>query len=474
MTGLNLFGLRAFLPEAILLVLTLAALPAGVFRHPYFAKINANRLVFSGLILSLLFLFVFPAFPTGTMPTEAPYVLFVREMLLITGITAMAYGVSWLQYKKFSRFEYGVLLSFSLFGLMLAVSAEDFMMMFLGLEAAQTPLCFMIAYKRQGERSTEAGAKYVIVAMLSSAFLMFGISVLYVCTGSVAFSQIAAADKALIMPSFLMGVVFVVSGLFLRLGAAPFHAWRADVYEGAPTPVTAFMGMTVRIGLLAVMARVILKAFPGLDFFWDPVLSCVALFSIFVGGFGALVQTNIKRLCAYTVIAADGFALLALSASDASAFLFFLTTDAVLTAGLFAIVLSLRIGGDLSEEIRTLSGQARVKPVRGALFSLIFLGIAGLPPFAGFYGRFFVFKECVQDGRFAAVFAAMTGALVLAYVYLKIIRQIYFLPPKEELSAASGMMRAAIWVAALFSLLLTARAGSLWSVVKAAAVMGGG
>lgn len=474
MTGLNLLSLRVFLPETVLLALTLAALPAGVFRHPYFAKLNANRLVFAGLISALFFLFAFPTLPPGIMLEEAPYALFVKKMLLMTGITAMAYGVSWLKYKKFSRFEYGILLSFSLFGLMLAVSAEDFMMMFLGLETAQTPLCFMIAYKRQGERSTEAGAKYVIVAMLSSVFLMFGISVLYVCTGSVAFEQIAAADKAFILPSFMLGVVFVVSGLFLRLGAAPFHAWRADVYEGAPTPVTAFMGMTVRIGLLAVTARVILEAFSGLDFFWDSVLPAVALFSIFVGGFGALVQTNIKRLCAYTLIAADGIALLALPGSDTSAFLFFLTVDAVLTAGLFAIVLSLRIGGDLSEEIRTLAGQARVKPVRGALFSLIFLGITGLPPFAGFYGRFFVFKECLQDGHAAAVFAAMTGALVLAYVYLKIIRQIYFLPPKEELSAASGMMRAAIWTAALFSLLLTAQAGALWSVVKAAAVVGGG
>lgn len=466
-------------PEVFLLFFAIWALIIGVYHIPYFARLNSNRLVYVGFMGALILLFIIHIMPDGIYFGKRFFVLdsyavFVKRVLLFFGIIVLAYAIDWLKYKKFSRFEYSVLLAFSVAGMMMAVSAESFLMLFLGLELAQTPLCFMVSYKRQGERSTEAGAKYILLSILSSGLFLFGVSVIFVCLGTFNYDSIASAQIDEVLPSVLLGSIFVFAGLAFRIGLVPFHAWAADTYEGAPTPVTAFIGIMHRLFLLAVLARILWVPLSQIAPYWQPALAVIALLCVLGGALGALMQTNIKRLAAYTILSSNGFALLALVSNGMASFLFFLVVDTLLLSGLFAIILSLRIGGNLSEYVQTLSGQARLKPVRGALFTLIFLGLTGLPPFAGFWGRFFIFHESILAEHLYVPVLAMIGSLITAFVYLRIIRQIYFSAPKDDLLPAPEPMRSVILAVALISVFMLVFASPLWLSVQRVSFSVGG
>lgn len=464
-------------PETILLLCTVAALIAGLYSQVRSARKTVNKLIYFGFITAFLSLFLIDVPRSGLYVGEHSfildgYALFFKKLILPAAVVVLAFGSDWLSFKKYYRFEYGILVSFSVLGMMVTVSADDFLMQFLGLEMMNLPLVFLASYKRQGIRSTEAGMKYVIMSILSSGLYLFGVSVIYACLGTIDFSQIAAAEKEAILPALLWGVSFVSAGLFMRLGVVPFHAWLADVYEGAPSPVTALFGILVPLPVMAAMARIVLHPFGGLDYFWQPLLIVICAASVFAGAFGAMLQTNIKRLTAYTVISLNGFALAALIDQNASGLLFFLAVNAVLVAGVFGIMLSLRIGEELSEEIHVLTGQGRVKPMRGAFFSLIFLGLTGIPPFAGFWTRFILFEENIAIGFPVVAVLLMLGSLVLAYIYLKLIRQMYFSTARDELLPASAPCRTVILVSVIFSAVFIVFAEGLWQAASAA-VMGG-
>ncbi len=461
------------LPETILFFFALLSLPAGVYAAPAKAKQKADRLIYTGMLSAFAVLCLIDV-PAGGLSIDFPgfvldrFALWLKKNLLIGGTAALAFASDWLKYKKYSRFEFAPLLAFCMTGMMLVVSARTFLVQFLGLEMMHFPLLFLTAYKRQGERSTEAGTKYVVMVFLSSGLYLFGVSVLYACLGTLDFDRLAAADKRAIMPALLWGLSFIAAGLFLKIGAAPFHSWAADVYEGAPSPVTALFAMLVRLPVIAALARVVLEPFASLTFYWQPVLSAVAVLSVCIGGFGAIVQTNIKRLTAYTVIVLNGFALSALVVRSAVLLQFALTIDLVMLAGMSAVVLSLRIGEELSEEIRVLSGQGQTKPVRGGLFALIFLGLAGAPPFAGFWTRFWLFKETAVSGMIFFSVLLMLGGLLIMYVYLKLIRQMYMVPAKEELSFAPAPMKVVIVLSAVLSAVSFVAAEPLLHAVHAA------
>lgn len=471
--------LMPVLPEIAVLLSAIAALFAGLFSsRPYFSKIIVHRLIYTGLISAFVLLFIIKV-PESGLYIEKPlfildgYAVLIKKIILIAGFFSVAFASDWLQYKKYFRFEAAVLIAFSIFGMMLTVSAGSFLSQFLGLEVMQAPLLFLVAYKRRGERSTEAGAKYVITALLGSALYLFGVSVIYACLGTVDFPLIALANKKDVLMPLLWGISFMTAGFFLKIGIVPFHAWLSDVYEGAPAPFTAFFGSVVRLPLLTAFARVVLGPFESLSFFWIPVLSFAVIASVCIGAFGAMIQTNIKRLAAYTVLVSSGFALSALIAGNAPSLLFFLVVDTFLMLGLFSIMLSLRVGGDLYEDLQALVGQGNAKPVRGALFSLVFLGITGLPPFGGFWSRFFLFEKNIQTGHLSLVILLLLGSILLAYVYLKQIRLMYFSSAKEELLPAPKAMKFAMWFAVLVSVLLVAFVEPLWQVVLNAVLVNG-
>ncbi len=459
------------LPESVMLLFTLSGVLIGVCSPASKAKQTVNKIICAGLVCALISACLIKERNIGFSGFILDdFALWLKKILLIASFAALIFAADWLKYKKYSRFEFAVLVGFSVVGMMVTISAENFLVQFLGLEMMHFPLLFLTAYKRQGERSTEAGTKYVVMVFLSSGLYLFGVSVLYACLGTLDFNQLALSDKNEIMPAVLWGLSFVVAGLCLKIGAAPFHSWIADVYEGAPSPVTALFAMVVRLPVIAALARIALGPFGELTFFWQPVLAAIALLSVIIGGFGAIVQTNIKRLTAYSVIVLNGFSLAALIVQNSALLQFSLTVDVVLFGGMSAIVLSLRIAEDLSEGIRVLSGQGQFKPVRGALFSLIFLGFSGAPPFAGFWTRFCLFKETVLNGMVFFSVTLMFGGLLMMYVYLKLIRQMYMTPAKEELSPAPFAMKIVIVFAAVTSALSFVTADPLLTAVQSAAL----
>ena len=390
----------------------------------------------------------------------------IKTMLLASASFSAAFGADWLAYKRFSRGEYAALLAFCVAGMMIAVSANDFLTLFLGLEAAQMPLIFLTAYKRHGERSTEAGVKAVLATMISSGLFLFGVSVIYVCLGTTDFSRIAAADKTAAMPALLTGVTFLTAGFFIKAGVSPFHLWLPDVYEGAPAPVTAFYGTTVRLGVLAAFARMITVPFGDMGVYWQPVSEAAALLSVFGGALGLLVQTNIKRFSAYAVVMTNGIAVAAAALGGFQVFVLFIGINTVLLTGLFAVMLSLRVGGDLSEELKTLKGQGRANAERGALFSLVFLGLLGLPPLAGFWAYFAVWKAGFESGSAVVVALLAIGNILPAYVFLKIVRQMYFFESSDDLNPAPEPMKLAIVLSAATSVFLPFFLGGLGHLIE--------
>ena len=466
------------LPETLLFLSVVLSLIVAVYTSSGRAKARADRFVYVGLLASFCTLCLIKVPDAGLFTDNRLFVLdkfsvWLKKLILLGAFIGMLFGVDWLKYKKYTRFEFAPLLGFSVTGMMLTISSDSFLMQFLGLEMMHFPLLFLTAYKRVGERSTEAGTKYVVVMFLSSGLYLFGVSVIYACLGTMDFLKIAAADKNEIMSALLWGISFITAGMLLKIGAAPFHSWVADVYEGAPSPVTALFAMIVRTGVIAAFARIVLGPFADLSFYWRPVLMTVGLLSVGIGSFGAIVQISIKRLTAYTAIVLNGFSLSVLIAGGTSLLLMLLTTDLILTAGMAAIVLSLRIGDELNEKIKVLNGQGQSKPVRGALFSLIFLGISGAPPFAGFWARFSLFQEITRNGR--PVFSALLMAvgLLITYVYFRLIRQMYASSAKEELSFAPAPMKAVIILSAFLSVFFFAFMEPLGGIFQTAVLSRG-
>lgn len=465
--------LRPVFPEIFMLIMTFASLLVAIYTIPSKAKAGADKCVYIGFLLAFLTLCLMKVPEKGLFAENASFVLdkfavWLKKLILLGTFIGLLFGTDWLKYKKYSRFEFAPLVGFSVTGMMLTVSGGTFLMQFLGLEMMSFPLLFLTAYKRMGERSTEAGAKYVVMTFLSSGLYLFGVSVIYACLGTMDFSKIAAADKNEIMPALLWGVSFIAAGLLLKIGAVPFHSWMADVYEGAPSPVTALFAMIVRLSVIAALARVVLGPFGSLTFYWRPVLIAISLLSVGIGSFGAIVQTNIKRLTAYTAIVLNGFSLSVLVSENVPLLLMSLTADLFLMAGMLAVVLSLRVGDELIEKIRVLAGQGQAKPARGALFALIFLGLSGAPPFAGFQVRFRLFKEVTLAGLPLFAVALMTGGLLIMYVYFRLIRQMYTTSAKEELSFAPAPMKAVILLSAFLSVFFFAFKGPLDGIFQLA------
>lgn len=452
---LTIKPLLPFLPEILVLFFTVASLIAGVCAVPAKARKTAERTVCFGFWTALGALAFLPV-STGGAPlfVQDAFAVSVKRLIAAGALITAAFGADWLRYKKYSRFEFAPLLGFCVFGMMLTVSARSFLTQFLGIEAASFPLLFLTAYKRRGERSTRAGTKFAVTEFAGTGLYLFGVSVIFACFGTADFELLAAADKTRILPAVLWGLSFVAAGLAVKIGLAPFHLWAPDVYEGAPAPVTAVFAVLARLCFAAALARIVAGPFADLESCRRYVLGVMGVLSVFIGGFGAVVQTNVKRLLAYTVVVQNGFLAQALVAADLDLTARVMFADFALLAGLSAIMLSMRVGDDLSEELRVLSGQGRVKPVRGALFSAVFLGLAGVPPFIGFESRIALFKAAADQPVFA-VLSAAGGALVM-YVYLKLIRQMYMVSAKEELSAAPAALKTVIVLSAAASVFAAA------------------
>jgi NADH-quinone oxidoreductase subunit N len=395
---------------------------------------------------------------------------FMKVLTLAGSAFAILLSFDYMRRERLLRFEYPVLILLSTAGMMLTISANDLISLYLALEFQSLALYVIAAFHRDRLRSTEAGLKYFLLGVLSSGLLLYGSSLVYGYTGVTGFAQIAEAIQANGTPvGFVFGLVFILAGLAFKIAAVPFHMWTPDVYEGAPTPVTAYFATASKVAAMAMILRVILGAFAGAADQWQQVIIALSIGSMALGAFAAIGQQNIKRLFAYSSIGHAGYALIGLAAATPgeaaangiSSVLIYLTIYLAMTVGSFACVLALRRGHVMSEAISDLAGISREKPLFAFLFAMLLFSLAGIPPLAGFFAKFYVFSAAIDAGLYWLAIIGVVLSVVSAYYYLRIVKVMYFDEQGAVFDAIPAPVQLALGLSSAFVILFFIAPGPL-------------
>ncbi len=378
--------------------------------------------------------------------------------LLILGGTAVAMLLSFdfLRQKGLMKFEYPILMLLACVGMMMMVSANDLIALYLGVELQSLALYVLAAMNRDNVRSSEAGLKYFVLGALSSGMLLYGASLIYGFTGSTSFLEIANVAQAA-PPSenigLIFGLVFLLVGLAFKISAVPFHMWTPDVYQGAPTPVTAFFAAAPKMAAMGLLLRVLGGAFPGLEQQWQQIIWFISIASMLLGAFAAIGQNNIKRLMAYSSIGHIGFALVGLAAGTtegAQGVLVYLLIYLVMTLGTFACILAMQRGDEMIEDIDQLAGLAQNNLLLAFTLAMLMFSLAGIPPLAGFWAKVYVFWPAVQAGLYPLAVIGVIASVIGAYYYLRIVKIMFFDEPQEKFVPVSANLAIVMGAALIF------------------------
>jgi NADH-quinone oxidoreductase subunit N len=451
------YALLPVLPELVLLVGALALLMVGVFyRGEEENPINA----FSVLLL-LITIVLIALLPSGKLTSFGgsfvvdDFARFLKILALGGSAVTIIMSLDYLAAQKQRLFEYSILILLSTVGMMMLISAADLIALYLGLELMSLALYVIAASNRDSVRSTEAGLKYFVLGALSSGMLLYGASLVYGFTGTVTFSGIAQASTHASL-GLTFGLVFLFAGFCFKVSAVPFHMWTPDVYEGAPTPVTAFFAAAPKVAGIAMFVRATIAAFPGITTQWQQIVVFVAIASMALGAFAAIGQHNIKRLMAYSSIGHMGFALVGLAAGTqegVQGVLVYMAIYVTMTLGTFALILAMRRGGEAVEEIGDLAGLARSHPSMALFMAILLFSLAGLPPLAGFFAKFYVFLAAIKAGLYALAVIGVLASVVGAYYYLAIVKVMYFDEPAPSFERMPFQLGAVLAISGLFNLL---------------------
>ena len=356
---------------------------------------------------------------------------FVKLLVLVASALAIVGSLDYNEHANMRRFEFPVLVLFATVGMMIMASASNLMTLYVGLELQSLCIYVLAAFARDQVRSSEAGLKYFVLGSLASGLLLYGISLVYGFSGTMQFANLATvlADPAKASPGLIVGVVFIVAGLAFKVSAVPFHMWTPDVYEGAPTPVTLLMGTAPKVAAMALLVRAMATPFGHLLGQWQQLIVLVSIASMLLGAFAAIGQKNIKRLMAYSSIGHMGYVLIGLAAGTPVGIrgvLIYLVTYVFMNAGTFACILAMRRGGRSVERIADLGGLGKTDPVLALWLTVFMFSMAGIPPFSGFWGKYFIFTAAVQSGMWVLAVIGVLTSVVGAYYYIRIIKVMYF------------------------------------------------
>jgi NADH-quinone oxidoreductase subunit N len=380
---------------------------------------------------------------------------FLKILTLIGSTGALLLSGDFLKGER-RKFEYPVLILLSTTGMLMLISANDLIALYLGLELMSLALYVVAAIDRDNVRSTEAGLKYFVLGALSSGMLLYGSSLIYGFTGTVRFAGIAqaSADGSI---GLTIGLVLLFAGLCFKISAVPFHMWTPDVYQGAPTPVTAFFAAAPKVAAIAVFMRVALSAFPAIAPQWQQIIVFVSIASMGLGSFAAIGQRSIKRLMAYSSIGHMGFALIGLAAGTSDGIkgvLVYMAIYVAMTLGTFACIIAMRRQGKSFEDIVDLAGLARTNPAMAFFFAMLMFSMAGVPPLAGFFAKWYVFLAAINAGLFTLAVLGVLASVVGCYYYLMIVKVMYFDDPAPAFDPMGRALRTVLGVSGLFVLLL--------------------
>ncbi len=368
----------------------------------------------------------------------------MKALALIGSLATLLLSFDFMRSHRIGGFEFPVLLLLATLGMMMLISAGDFIALYLGLELMSLSLYVVAAYRRDDVKATEAGLKYFVLGSLSSGMLLYGASLLYGYAGTVSFAGIADALKGQLPIGVLFGLVFVLAGLAFKISAVPFHMWTPDVYEGAPTPVTTFFASAPKMAAMAVVVRVTLTAFPGVTGEWRQIVTFIAIASMALGSFAAIGQTNLKRLMAYSSIGHMGFALVGLAAGTvegAHGVVVYMAIYLVMTLGTFAGILSMRRDGAYVEEVADLAGLSRTNAPMAFFLATMMFSLAGIPPLAGFFAKFYVFAAAVKADLYGLAVIGVLLSAVGAFYYLRIVKIMYFDEPAKAFDPQGATTR---------------------------------
>jgi NADH-quinone oxidoreductase subunit N len=400
------------------------------------------------------------------------YARFLKMLTLVGSAGALLLSLDYLTLERQQKFEYGTLVLLATLGMLMLISASDLIALYLGLELMSLPLYVIAASNRESAKSTEAGLKYFVLGALSSGMLLYGASLIYGFTGTVNFAGIAKATQGGPSIGLIFGLVFLFVGFCFKISAVPFHMWTPDVYEGAPTPVTAFFAAAPKVAAIAIFARATVVAFPGITQQWQQIVVFVSIASMALGAFAAIGQRNFKRLMAYSSIGHMGYALVGLAAGTpegVQGVLVYMSIYVVMTLGTFAVILAMRRDGKLVENIGDLAGLARTHPTMAFFLGVLLFSLAGIPPLAGFFAKFYVFLAAIKAGLFTLAVIGVITSVIGAYYYLAIVKIMYFDEPVRSFQRMPLLLGLVLGVSGIANILFFAYPAPLLGAATVAA-----
>jgi len=482
---MNMPPLMPAAPEIFLAISSMVLLIFGVFRGDKSARsvswLAVLALVVCGIILTSV--------QDGRMVTFGgqfvvdDFAHFMKWLVLIGSALAIVMAIGFNEQAGIAKFEFPVLIVFASIGMLMMVSANDLISLYIGLELQSLSLYVVASFRRDSRRSSEAGLKYFVLGALSSGMLLYGASLIYGFAGTTSFDGLATLFKGLggegSSVGLVVGLVFVISGLAFKVSAVPFHMWTPDVYQGAPTPVTAFFAVAPKIAAIALFVRVLMGPFGVMIGDWQQVVIVLSAASMVLGAFAAIWQTNIKRLMAYSSIGHVGYALIALAAGTEAGVrgvLVYMAIYLAMNVGTFCCILAMRRTGRMVEGIDDLAGLARTHPMVAMALAAMMFSMAGIPPLAGFFGKFYIFVAAIDAGLIPLAVIGVLTSVVGAFYYLRIIKIMYFEEPVDAFDGKlPGEVRAVLVAATLFVMFFSLRPGLIvdGAAVAAQTLIGG-
>ncbi len=460
---MELYTIAPALPEIFLAIMGMVLMMVGAFTSEKHGSALVNGLTVVTLILTLALVVSLSGGRTvafGGLFVSGDFAVFMKVLVLLGSVLVLIMSETFMGREGMARFEFPVLIIYATVGMMMMISANGLISLYLGLELQSLSLYVIAAFQRDNIRSSEAGLKYFVLGALSSCLLLYGCSLIYGFTGSTRFDVIAellGAPDARASVGLIVGMVFLAAGLAFKVSAVPFHMWTPDVYEGAPTPVTAFFAIAPKIAAIALLMRVLLEPFGALIEEWRQIIVLLSVASMVLGAVAAIAQTNIKRLMAYSSIGHVGYALIGLAAGSQAGLrgvLIYMAIYLAMNIGAFACILCMRRNGAMVEDIDDLGGLAKSHPMMALALLIFMFSLAGIPPMAGFFGKLYIFLAAIEAELYALAIIGVIASVVGAFYYLRIVKIMYFDEGVEQLDKPIGRSLSTIITAAgLFTFL---------------------
>ena len=434
-TSLNISRFFLAAPEIFLAIWILFFIVLGLFSGGDKPAKQSMFTLFAVLGLSMTFMLIYTsdwraARALSDLFVQDRMTVFMKLFVTFMGICILFISEKYRTKEKLFLFEYPLLILFSILGMLIMISANDFISLYMGLELQSLSLYVLAAIKKDSSKSSEAGLKFFILGALASGFYLFGVSFLFGLSGTTTYSELSILldyDQNS-SPLLALAVVMILSSLAFKLSAAPFHMWTPDVYEGCPTSVTTFIAVVPKIAALAVIMRILYIPFSNIHEIWHQIIVIISILSIYIGAFGAIMQDNIKRLMAYSTIGGIGYSLLALSVGSSEAFiaaLLYITIYSISVLGCFTVIVFMEKENISLENLSDFSGLSKTDTFSAICFSILLLSLAGLPPLAGFIGKFYIFRSLINEGFIWLAVVGIIGSVIAAFYYLRVVKIMY-------------------------------------------------